>query len=87
MLSGIGKSYMVERIRKMKVATNLSKDSSTKKRNALIEVVPTPSDEDEHTNSALFLREKDEKSLPPLNPPTRMVELHIRRSSPSKSVS
>jgi len=32
----------------------------------------------------LFLRDKDEKPLPPLNTPTRMVKLHIRRSSPSK---
>jgi len=44
----------------------------------------TPSDEDEHTNSNLVFKRKRRESLPPLNNPTRMVELHIRRSSLSK---
>jgi len=75
---------MVEHIRKMRATTILFKDSPTKKRKALIEVAPTPFDEDEHTNSGLVFKKKKLEVAPPLNTPTQMVELHITRSSPSK---
>jgi len=64
MLSGIKKLEKVECIRKMRVATSLSKDSRTQKRKALIEVSPTQSDEDEHTNSGLVFKRKRREVVP-----------------------
>ncbi|XP_068504075.1 uncharacterized protein [Phaseolus vulgaris] len=66
---------MAERIRNMRAATNLSKDSPTQKRKALIEVSPIPFDEDENTNLGLIFKRK-RREFAALNTPTRMRFLH-----------
>ena len=71
---------MAERIRNMRAATNLSKDSPTQKRKAPIEVSPIPFDEDENTNLGLIFKRK-RREFAALNTPTRMVGLHFNSFS------
>jgi len=76
---------MAKRVRKMRAVASLSKDSLPQKRKAPIEVAPVQSDQDEQTNSDLVFKRGERRFLL-LNTPTRIAELHTRRSFPSKSV-
>jgi len=58
MLSNISKEEMVERIRKMRVAANMSKDLSAQKRKTPVEVALVPSDQDEQTNLGHIFKRK-----------------------------
>jgi len=56
---------MVERIRKMRVAASVSKDSMAPKRKAPVEVAPVQYDQDEQTNSGLVFKRKRREAASP----------------------
>jgi len=64
MFSNIGKAEMVERVRNMRVASRMSKESLAPKRKAHAEVAPVPSDKDKQTNSGLVFKRKRREAAP-----------------------
>jgi len=72
MLSNISKVELAERAKKMRVAANVTKDSSLEKRKIYAGFIQVQSEQDEHTASGIvFKRRRLEEASPTTH--TRMV--------------